>query len=106
MNSLNIRKGDTVIVLSGKDRGKKGRVMATQPKAGKVLVEGVNIVSRHMKPKGQTDPGGIRKGESSLYACKVMCICPSCRRPTRIAHIVHPDGVKVRRCKKCGDEIK
>ena len=106
MNSLNIRKGDTVVVISGKDKGKKGRVSATHPKEGKVLVEGVNVVSRHMKPKGQTDPGGIRKGESAIYACKVMCVCPHCRKSTRIAHLVHPDGEKVRVCKKCGDEIK
>jgi len=106
MNSLSIRKGDTVIVLSGKDKGKRGRVSATRPRENKVLVEGVNVVSRHMKPKGQTDPGGIRKGESAIYACKVMCVCPNCRKPTRIGHVVHADGEKVRVCKKCGDEIK
>ena len=106
MNSLRVRKGDTVIVLSGRDKGKRGRVITTIPKQDKVLVEGVNVVSRHMKPRGQSDPGGIRKKESPLYACKVMFVCPGCKKPTRIAHLVHPDGEKVRVCKKCGDEIK
>ena len=106
MNSLNIRKGDTVVVLSGRDKGKRGRVITTVPKAGKVLVEGVNVVSRHMKPRGQTDPGGIRKKEGAIYACKVMCVCPSCKKPTRIGHVIHPDGEKARKCKKCGDEIR
>ena len=106
MNSLNVRKGDTVVVLSGRDKGKRGRVITTVPKQGKVLVEGVNIVSRHMKPRGQTDPGGIRKKESAIYACKVMCICPGCKKPTRIGHVIHPDGEKVRACKRCGDEIR
>ena len=106
MNSLNIRKGDTVVVLSGKDKGKRGRVITTQPRQGKVLVEDVNIVTRHKKPRGQRDPGGIMKKEGAIYACKVMCVCPSCKKPTRIAHTVQSDGEKVRVCKKCGDEMK
>jgi len=106
MNSLNVRKEDTVVVLSGKDKGKRGRVIATVPKQGKVLVEGVNIVTRHCKPRGQADPGGIRKKENPLYACKVMCVCPSCKKPTRIGHVVHADGEKARVCKKCGSEMK
>ncbi len=105
MNSLNIRKGDTVLVLSGKDKGKRGRVMTTLPKEGKVLVEGVNIVTRHAKPRGQTDPGGIRKQEGPIYACKVMHVCPKCKKPTRSAHKIQGDGTKIRVCKKCGDEI-
>ncbi|MCL2747739.1 MAG: 50S ribosomal protein L24 [Oscillospiraceae bacterium] len=106
MNSLNVRKGDTVVVLSGKDKGRRGRVIATMPKQGKLLVSGVNIVSRHTKPRGQTDPGGIRKKEGAIYACKVMCVCSSCKKPTRIAHKVHADGSKVRVCKRCAGEIK
>ena len=106
MNSLFVRKGDNVVVLSGKDKGKRGRVIATMPKQGKLLVEGVNVVSRHMKPRGGTDPGGIRKKESPLYSCKVMCICPGCKKPTRIAHSVSASGDKARVCKKCGDEFK
>lgn len=103
MNSLNIRRGDTVIVLSGKEKGKHGRVLSTIPKEDKVIVEGVNFVTKHAKPRGQTDPGGIRKQEGALYACKVMRICPKCKKPTRAAHALHPDGTKTRVCKKCGD---
>jgi large subunit ribosomal protein L24 len=105
MNNVNVRKGDTVVVLSGKDKGKQGRVMSTLPRAGKVLVEGVNIVSRHLKPRGQTDPGGIRKQEGPIYVCKVMRVCPACKKPTRPGHLLRPDGEKVRVCKKCGEEI-
>ena len=106
MNSLFVRKGDTVYIMSGKDKGKRGRVMATLPREGKLLVENLNVVKRHMKPRGQTDPGGIREKEGAIFACKVMCVCPGCKKPTRIAHKIHPDGEKVRVCKKCGDEIK
>ena len=106
MNSLFVHKGDTVVVLSGKNKNKRGRVITTLPRENKLLVEGVNVVSRHMKPKGQTDAGGIRQKESAIYACKVMCVCPSCKKPTRIAHNIHADGKKVRMCKKCGNEIK
>ena len=106
MNSLFVRKGDMVVVLSGKDRGKRGRVITTMPKQSKLLVEGVNVVSRHMKPRGQTDPGGIRKKESPLYACKVMCVCPGCKKPTRVAHAINSGGEKFRVCKKCGNEFK
>ncbi len=104
MNSLSIRKGDTVVVLSGKDKGKRGRVMSTVPASGKVFVEGVNVTSRHLRPRGQTDPGGIRKQESAIYACKVMRVCSKCKTPTRTAHSILGDGTKVRVCKKCGEE--
>ncbi len=105
MNSLNIRKDDMVVVLSGSNKNKRGRVLATIPKEGKVLVEGVNIVTRHAKPRGQADPGGIRKQEAPIYACKVMKICPKCKEPTRPAHVIHGDGTRTRVCKKCGENI-
>ncbi|MDR2670176.1 MAG: 50S ribosomal protein L24 [Oscillospiraceae bacterium] len=105
MNSLNIRKGDTVIVLSGKDKGRQGKVLSTIPRDGKVIVEGVNIVTRHTKPRRQTDPGGIIKKEGALYACKVMHVCPKCKKPTRAAHVLNLDGTKDRVCKHCGDTI-
>ena len=105
MNSLNIRKDDTVVVLSGAHKNKRGRVMATMPKSGKVLVEGVNVVTKHAKPRGQNDPGGIRTQEAPIYACKVMRICPKCKEPTRTAHTIHADGKRVRVCKKCEEEI-
>ncbi len=105
MNKLSIKKDDTVIVLSGKDKGKKGKVLEARPKEGKVVVEKVNMVSRHTKPRQQGDQGGIIKKEAPLYACKVMRVCPKCNKPTRPAARVGKDGKKVRVCKKCGAEI-
>ena len=105
MNTLSIKKDNTVVVLSGKDKGKKGKVLSVDPKAGKVVVEKVNMVSRHTKPRKQGDQGGILKKEAPIYACKVQRLCPKCDKPTRPAHKVLPDGKKVRVCKKCGAEI-
>ena len=105
MNSLSIRKDDVVIVLSGKDKGKKGKVLQTLPKENKVLVEGVNVAQRHQKPRRQTDPGGIISKEIPIYAPKVMRVCPKCQQPTRAASFISEDGTKSRVCKKCGDTI-
>ena len=105
MKNMSIRKDDTVIVLSGKDKGKKGKVLTVMPKDGKVIVEKVNAVSRHQKPRKQGEEGGIIKREAPIYACKVMRVCPKCDKPTRPAHKTLADGKKVRVCKKCGAEI-
>ena len=105
MNKMSIKTGDTVVVLSGKDKGKKGKVLKVMPKESKVVVEKVNMVSRHTKPRQQGDQGGILKKEAPLYACKVQRVCPKCDKPTRPAHKVLADGKKVRVCKKCGAEI-
>ncbi len=105
MNKMSIKKGDTVIVLSGKDKGKQGAVQVVFPKAGKVIVEKVNVVSRHTKPRQQGEQGGILKKEAPIYACKVMRVCPKCDKPTRAAHKLLADGKKVAVCKKCGAEI-
>ena len=105
MKNMSIRKDDTVIVLSGKDKGKKGKVLTVMPKDGKVIVEKVNVVSRHQKPRKQGEEGGIIKREAPIYACKVMRVCPKCDTPTRPAHKTLADGKKVRVCKKCGAEI-
>lgn len=105
MNNMNIKKDDTVVVLSGKDKGKRGKVLSVSPKEGKVVVEKVNVVSRHTKPRRQGEEGGIIKKESPLYACKVMRVCPKCEEPTRPAYKILPDGRKVCVCKKCGAEI-
>ena len=104
MNKMSIKKDDLVVVLSGKDAGKQGKVLETQPSTGKVIVEGVNIVSRHTKPRRQGEEGGIIKKEAPIYACKVQRVCPKCGKPTRIGHKVEGDK-KVRVCKKCGAEI-
>ena len=105
MKNMSIRKDDTVIVLSGKDKGKKGKVLTVMPKDGKVIVEKVNVISRHQTPRKQGEEGGIIKREAPIYACKVMRVCPKCDKPTRPAHKTLADGKKVRVCKKCGAEI-
>jgi len=104
MNSLKIKKNDTVVVLSGKDKGKQGKVLGTVPSEGKVVVEGCNMVTCHIKPRKQGEQGGILQKEAPIYACKVQKVCPKCNKPTRIGHKVEGDK-KVRICKKCGAEI-
>ena len=101
---MNIKKDDKVVVLSGKDKGKEGKVLSADTKGGKLIVEGVNVATKHQKPKNQQDQGGIIKTETPIYACKVMVVCPKCGKPTRIAHKI-TDGKKVRVCKKCGAEL-
>ena len=105
MNSMNIKKDDKVIVLSGKDKGKTGKVLGTVPSEAKVVVEGINMVTCHIKPRKQGEEGGIIKLETPIYACKVMVVCPKCGKPTRVAHKVGADGKKVRACKHCGAEL-
>ncbi len=102
---MNIRRDDTVVVLSGKDKGKEGKVLSADPKNGKLIIEGVNLAKHHIKPRKQGQEGGIIKKETAIYACKVMRVCPKCSKPTRTAHKILDDGKKVRVCKKCGAEI-
>ena len=104
MNKMSIKKGDLVVVLSGKDKGKQGKVLEVMPKSSKVIVEKVNVVSRHTKPRRQGEEGGIIQKEAPIYACKVQTVCPKCGKATRIAHKVEGDK-KSRICKKCGAEI-
>ncbi len=103
MNSLHVKTGDTVVVLSGKDKGKKGKVLEVSPKEKKVIVEGLSMVTKHVKPRQMGEPGGIVKAEAPLYASKVMVVCPKCGKPTRVAHKILADGTKTRLCKKCGE---
>ena len=100
MSKVHVKTGDEVIVIQGKDRGKKGKVLQVAPSEGKVIVEGVNIVSKHVKPRKMGEAGGIIKAESALYADKVQLICPKCGRPTRVGHKIDANGKKVRTCKK------
>ena len=104
-NYVHVKTGDTVIVLSGKDRGKKGKILQVSPKEGKVIVEGINMVSKHVKPRKQGDEGGIVKAEGAMYACKVQIVCPRCGKPTRVSHKIYEDGTKQRICKKCGEAL-
>ena len=102
--AMNVKKGDTVVVLSGKDKGKQGKVQATVPGESKVLVEGVNMVTCHTKPRRQGEEGGIVRREAALYASKVQVVCPKCGKGTRVAHKI-ADGKKSRVCKHCGAEL-
>ena len=101
---MNIKKDDKVVVLSGKDKGKEGKILTAHPKALKVTVEGVNVATTHQKPRKQGQDGGIIKVETPIYASKVMLVCPKCGKATRVAHKI-TDGKKSRVCKKCGAEI-
>ena len=101
---MNIKKDDKVVVLSGKDKGKQGKVLIADPKAGKVVVEGVNVATKHQKPQKQGQEGGIIKVETPIYASKVQLVCPKCGKATRVGHKIE-NGKKSRVCKKCGAEI-
>ncbi len=100
MNKVHVKKGDEVVVINGKYRGARGKVMEVSPSENKVIVEGVNIVTKHVKPRRMGEPGGLVKAESALYADKVQLICPKCGRPTRTGHKIDANGKKVRTCKK------
>ena len=102
--AMNIKKGDTVVVLSGKDKGKKGKVQSTVPSESKVVVEGVNMVTCHTKPRRQGEEGGIIRREAALYASTVQVVCPKCGKGTRVAHKIE-DGKKSRVCKHCGASL-
>ena len=113
MNKMSIRKDDVVVVLSGKDKGKQGKVLSVDPEARKVVVEKVNVASRHQKPRRQGQQGGIFQKERAIDASNVMLICPKCGKATRVAHRVteveREDGSKkkkiVRVCKRCKADI-
>ena len=101
---MKIRKDDKVVVLSGRDKGKEGKVLSADPKNGKVIVEGVLVASRHQKPRKQGEEGGITQREAAIYASKVQVVCPKCGKGTRVAYVIK-DGKKARTCKKCGAEL-
>ena len=104
MNSLNVKKGDNVIVLAGKDKGKKGTVIKAHPKTETVVVEGINVITKHVKPRGPQNPGGIQKEPGNIHVSNVQVICPDCGKPTRVAHAI-ADGKKTRVCKHCGASL-
>lgn len=101
MANLHVKKGDTVVVIAGKDKGKTGKVLTAMPSENAVVVEKVNIINKHKKPKNAQEKGGIIKTEGKIDASNVQVICPVCKKATRIAYSV-VDGKKVRVCKKCG----
>jgi len=101
---MNIKKDDKVVVLSGKDKGKQGKILTADPKAAKVIVEGVNVATKHQKPRKQGEEGGIIKVETPMYVSKVALVCPKCGKAIRVSYKL-TDGKKVRVCKKCGAEF-
>ena len=101
---MNIIKNDTVIVLSGRDKGTKGKVLSADPANGKLIVEGVSVASVHQKARRQDEESAIIKKETPIYACKVMVVCPKTGKPTKDGHKI-ADGKKSRICKKCGAEL-
>ena len=101
---MNIKKNDTVIVLSGKDKGKKGKVLMAMPSENKVVVEGVNVATCHTKPRKQGEQGGIVKHETPIRTCKVALYCEKCGKGVRVGHKIDGDK-KTRICRKCGAEI-
>lgn len=105
IKKVHVKTGDTVVVLNGKERGKQGKVIAVSPKEGKVIVEKINMVSKHVKPRKMGEAGGIVKAEGAMYASKVQLVCPNCNKPTRIAHEISEDGTKKRICKKCNKPL-
>ena len=102
---MNIKTGDTVKLLTGskKYREKTGKVKAVSPKEDKVIVEGINVVKKHVKPRKAGDASGIIETEAAIYASKVQLVCPKCGKPTRVGHKIYADGKKDRVCKKCGE---
>ena len=101
---MKIKKDDKVIVLSGKDKGKTGKVIAADPKSFKVTVEGVSVATKHQKAKKKGQDGGIIKVETPIYVNKVQLVCPKCDKGVRVGY-KFVDGKKIRVCRKCGEEI-
>ena len=102
---LGIKKDDAVLVITGREKGKKGRVLTVIPAKERLRIERVNIVKRHMEPSKQYQQGGIIDKEAPLHMSNVMLVCPKCDKPTRLANKMLETGKKVRACKRCGEVI-
>ncbi|HTC21220.1 MAG TPA: 50S ribosomal protein L24 [bacterium] len=100
---MHVHREDTVLILTGKDRGKKGRVIRLFPKVEKALVEKINMVKRHTRPTQQLPQGGILEKEAPVHLSNLQVVCGKCGKATRIAHKVLASGIKTRACKKCGE---
>ncbi len=101
VNKVHVKKSDTVLVINGKDKNKTGEVLSVNPKEGKIIVRGVNLVSKHQKATKRNNNSAIIKKEAPIYSSKVMLYCNKCKKPTRISHKIE-DGKKMRVCKHCG----
>ena len=105
MSGMNIKKGDRVKVLSGKDKGKEGVVLRSIPQKERVVVEKVNMIKKAMRPTQQNPQGGISTMEAPIHVSNVMLVCPSCKEATRVSRKRNEEGKKIRVCKKCGKDI-
>ena len=108
---MNIKKGDTVLIITGKNRGKQGTVSRALPQLNKVIVEGLNVVKKHVRPQGQTRQGGVIEKAMPIHVSNTMLICTECGEPTRVGHDRRPMGADqkmrpVRVCKKCQKVIE
>lgn len=103
---LDIKKNDTVQVITGEETGKKGRVIAVNPSKNSVIVESINMIKKHMKPSKKYTQGGIIEREAPIHRSNVMLVCSKCNKPTRTGHNFLENGKKVRVCKKCGEVIE
>ena len=99
---MSIRRNDTVAVIAGRSRGKRGKVHRVMPEENRLIVEGVNLVKRHTKPRGIARQAGIIEKEAPIHVSNVMLVCPACNKPTRIGHNRLADGSRVRICRRCG----
>ena len=102
---MKIKKNDTVLIIAGRDRNKKGKVIKVFPKKNKIVVEGVNILKKHTRPSKKNPKGGIVEFAAPIDVSNAMLICPHCNKPTRVGKILLKDGTKVRMCKKCREAI-
>lgn len=112
MNKMNVKKGDTVLVISGKDKGKQGKILVAIPDQQRVVVEGAAMITKHVKPRRQGEPGGRIEKEGTIHVSNVQLVCPKCSKPTRVGHVIEEveiSGKKtmksLRVCKKCGAKI-
>ncbi len=104
-SSVRIKKGDSVKIIAGNSRGKTGKVLKVFPESRRIIVERVNFIKRHTKPRSQSDPGGIQEREAPISISNVMLICPKCGGETRVGMMFTDDGSKIRICKKCREMI-
>ena len=103
---LGIKKNDTVMLISGDEKGKSGRVLSILSSKDKILIESLNMIKRHMKPSKKYSQGGIIEKEAPVHLSKVMLVCPKCSKPTRIGNTMLENGKKIRSCKKCGEVVE
>jgi large subunit ribosomal protein L24 len=102
---VEIRKNDSVMVIAGRERGKTGKVLRVLPEKDRVIVERVNLVKRHSKPKGPQQPGGIVEKEAAIHASNIMIMCDKCNAPVRVGQKILADGNKIRICRRCSEAL-